>query len=81
MVFFTKKNKMTKTNNIIVNSPLDQFNIVNLLNIDVPLLFNIYISLTNIGLYMILGTILIITINLIATNNNRILYNDIMINI
>ena len=33
-------------------SPLDQFEIRNLLSLDAPILGNLHISLTNIGLYL-----------------------------
>ena len=40
-------------------SPLDQFTIRNLLSIKADLLGNIQLSLTNIGLYLIITTIII----------------------
>jgi F-type H+-transporting ATPase subunit a len=58
-----------------VSSPLDQFEIRNLLSIDAPLLGNIHISLTNIGLYLTVGAFLILSLNLLATNYNRIVSN------
>lgn len=51
-------------------SPLDQFEIRNLLSINAPVLANINISLTNIGLYLTLGAIVILFLNLIAINYN-----------
>jgi F-type H+-transporting ATPase subunit a len=53
-------------------SPLDQFEIRNLLSIDAPILANIHISLTNIGLYLMLGMLLILSLNIIAINYNKI---------
>jgi F-type H+-transporting ATPase subunit a len=58
-----------------VSSPLDQFEIRNLLSIDAPLLANIHISLTNIGLYLTVGAFLILSLNLLATNYNRVVSN------
>ena len=58
-----------------ISSPLDQFEIRNLLSIDAPLLGNIHISLTNIGLYLTVGAFLILSLNLLATNYNRIVSN------
>jgi F-type H+-transporting ATPase subunit a len=55
-----------------ISSPLDQFEIRNLLSIDAPILANIHISLTNIGLYLITGTFLILSLNVLATNYNKI---------
>jgi F-type H+-transporting ATPase subunit a len=55
-----------------ISSPLDQFEIRNLLSIDAPVLANIHISLTNIGLYLTIGTFLILSLNVLATNYNKI---------
>lgn len=55
-----------------ISSPLDQFEIRNLLSVDAPLLANIHISLTNIGLYLTIGTFLILSISVLATNYNKI---------
>jgi F-type H+-transporting ATPase subunit a len=55
-----------------ISSPLDQFEIRNLLSLDAPILANIHISLTNIGLYLIVGMFLILALNILATNYNKI---------
>jgi len=52
------------------NSPLDQFTIRNLFSIKADILGNIQISLTNIGLYIIITTFIILMLNLLATNYN-----------
>ena len=51
-------------------SPLDQFIIRNLFSIKGDLLANIQISLTNIGLYLLITTFLIFMYYLLATNYN-----------
>lgn len=56
-------------------SPLDQFEIRNLLSVNAPILGNLQLSLTNIGLYLVTGTFLIISLNLLATNYNKIVGN------
>jgi F-type H+-transporting ATPase subunit a len=58
-----------------VSSPLDQFEIRNLLSIDAPILANIHISITNIGLYLTVGAFLILSLNLLATNYNKVVSN------
>jgi F-type H+-transporting ATPase subunit a len=58
-----------------ISSPLDQFEIRNLLSLDAPILANIHISLTNIGLYLIVGMFLILSLNVLATNYNKIVSN------
>ena len=60
----------------INTSPLDQFEIRNLLSLDAPILGNIHISITNIGLYLTIGTVLIISLNLLATNYNKVVSNN-----
>lgn len=59
-----------------VLSPLDQFEIRDLLSLNISLLNNTHISLTNIGLYLSVGIILIISYSLLATNNNKIIPNS-----
>jgi F-type H+-transporting ATPase subunit a len=55
-----------------ISSPLDQFEIRNLLSLDAPILANIQISITNIGLYLTVGIFLILSLNILATNYNKI---------
>jgi F-type H+-transporting ATPase subunit a len=62
-------NSHTFTN---ISSPLDQFEIRNLLSLDAPILANMHLSLTNIGLYLTVGTFLILSLNILATNYNKI---------
>lgn len=57
-------------------SPLDQFEIRNLLSLDAPILGNLHISLTNIGLFLTLGTIFILSLSLLATNYNKVISNN-----
>ena len=66
------------TNNMYthVTTPLDQFEIRNLLSLDAPILGNLHISLTNIGLYLTIGTIIILGLNLLATNYNKVISNN-----
>jgi F-type H+-transporting ATPase subunit a len=64
----------------IIQSPLDQFEIRNLINLELNILGNIQISLTNIGLYLTLSTAMILILNLLATNYNKIISNEWSIN-
>lgn len=57
-------------------SPLDQFEIRNLLSLDAPILGNLSLSLTNIGLYLTIGGCLVFVLSIIATNNERIVSNS-----
>ena len=57
-------------------SPLDQFTIRNLFSIKADILNNTTISLTNIGLYLTITTILIFAYYLLASNYDRIIPNS-----
>lgn len=67
-------------NNFFVLSPLDQFEIRDLVSINLNILNNSHISLTNIGLYLTISTIIILTINKLATNYNKLISNRWSIN-
>lgn len=60
----------------IITSPLDQFEIRNFLSIDAPILGNLHISLTNIGLYLTIGAFAVLTLNVLATNSNKVISNS-----
>jgi F-type H+-transporting ATPase subunit a len=57
-------------------SPLDQFEVRNLLSLDAPILGNLSFSLTNIALYLTIGGYLVLILNLMATNNNKVVSNS-----
>jgi F-type H+-transporting ATPase subunit a len=59
-----------------ITSPLDQFEVRNLLSLDAPILGNLSISLTNIGLYLTIGGYLVLLLNLMATNHNKVVSNS-----
>lgn len=51
-------------------SPLDQFEINNLLSLDLPILGNLEMSITNIGLYLSLAAFLILMLNVLPNFEN-----------
>jgi F-type H+-transporting ATPase subunit a len=57
-------------------SPLDQFEIRDLISLNAPILGNLSLSLTNIGLYLTLGGYLVFILSLIGNNNERIVSNS-----
>jgi F-type H+-transporting ATPase subunit a len=59
-----------------ITSPLDQFEIRNLLSMEAPILGDINISITNIGLYLLISTFIIISGSVLATNYNKIISNS-----
>ena len=65
-------------NNIIstyFTNPLSQFEIRDFFNIKLSFLNNLQLSLTNIGLYLIIGASFILIINLLSINYNKIIGN------
>ena len=62
-------------NNFVVLSSLDQFEIRDLISINLNILNNNHIFLTNIELYLIISTILILSLNKLATNYNKLISN------
>ena len=58
---------------IVCNSPLDQFEVVNLIGINAPILGYLNISLTNIALYSAIALTTIISLHVLTLNNNKII--------
>jgi F-type H+-transporting ATPase subunit a len=58
-------------------SPLEQFKINDLIFLSISFLNNIYISLTNIGLYLVIATVFLLVLTLLSTNYNKIKSNKV----
>lgn len=56
-------------------SPLDQFEVRELLSLDASVLGNLHISLTNIGLYLCLGGSAVLSLSVLANNYDKIVSN------
>jgi F-type H+-transporting ATPase subunit a len=59
-----------------ITSPLDQFEIRNLISLEAPILGNLNISLTNIGLYLTIGFFLVLSLSVLSTNFNKLVSNN-----
>lgn len=57
-------------------SPLSQFEIRDLINIDTPILGNLHISITNIGFYLTIGALFLLITNLLSTNYNKLVSDN-----
>ena len=57
-------------------NPLDQFIIRDFISLDIAILDNLHISLTNIGLYLSISIFTVLSLNLLATNYNKIVSNN-----
>lgn len=72
----TLSNNNFNTINLEILSPLTQFEIRDLFSVDAPLLGNLHISLTNIGFYLTIGAFIILALNLLSTNYNKLISNN-----
>lgn len=59
--------------NLLINSPLEQFEITNLLGISAPIFGYLNITLTNLALYSILILFLIISLHYFGNNDTKVL--------
>ena len=57
----------------LIYSPLDQFEIVNLISLTSPFLGNIRLGLYNISFYLAIAVTLILILNIFSTNYNKII--------
>jgi F-type H+-transporting ATPase subunit a len=60
-----------------ITSPLSQFEIRDLLSLDAPILGNLHLSITNIGLFLVIGAFFLLVINLLSTNYNKLVGNGL----
>jgi len=58
--------------NLVLSSPLEQFEVVNFISISAPILGYINISLTNLGLYSILVLFLVLSLHILGNNENKL---------
>ena len=59
-----------------IPSPLDQFEIRDLLSLDIAILNGWHLSITNIGLYLTVGVLFILGLYILSTNYNKIVSNN-----
>ena len=57
----------------LIYSPLNQFEIANLISIRIPALGNLVIGLFNISFYLSLAIVLILFFNILTNNYNKII--------
>jgi hypothetical protein len=61
---------------ILITSPLDQFEIRDLLSLDAPILANLHLSITNIGFYLTIGFFISLNLNILGNNYNKLVSNN-----
>lgn len=57
-------------------SPLNQFEIRDLVSLEAPILGNLHLSITNIGFFLTLGFFFILALNVLSTNYNKLVSNN-----
>nr|YP_009629598.1 ATP synthase F0 subunit 6 [Lecanora saxigena]QBP39483.1 ATP synthase F0 subunit 6 [Lecanora saxigena] len=57
----------------VIISPLDQFQIINLLSLNAPILGNLHLSITNIGLYLTISAFSILALTFLSSNYNKLI--------
>lgn len=57
---------------IMINSPLEQFEVTSLIGINAPILGYLNLSITNIALYSILVLVLVIGLHILANNDSKL---------
>ena len=60
---------------LLITNPLDQFEIRDLISIHTPILGNLNLSLTNITLYLIISSIIIVGITSITNKSKKVIFN------
>lgn len=68
-------NMSNPNNNLLIASPLDQFEIRNFLSLEAPILGNLHIFLSNIAFYLTIAALITYLVNLLARNHNIIVAN------
>jgi len=58
-----------------IASPLDQFEVRDLLSLDAPILASIHFSITNIGLYLSSAALITLALSILAVNYNKVVAN------
>jgi F-type H+-transporting ATPase subunit a len=59
----------------LIITPLDQFEIRDLISIGVPIFADLHISLTNMAFYLIVSFFILLNFNLLSNNLNRLVPN------
>lgn len=72
----TQKIDMYTQNSMSIYSPLDQFEIRDLIGIKAPILLNTQFFLTNIGMYLCLGAFIILALNILGLNRDKTISNS-----
>lgn len=70
-MLFLSQNKFS-TIELTINSPLEQFEVTNLLGLNAPIFGYFHLNLTNLALYSILALLIIISLHYLGNNDNKL---------
>lgn len=75
--FMIRQQKINNMNflSTYFTNPLSQFEIRDFFNLKLSFLNNLQLSLTNIGLYLLLAGIFVLIVSLLSINSNRLIGN------
>jgi F-type H+-transporting ATPase subunit a len=59
--------------NLFINSPLEQFDVINLISFNAPIFGYLNITLTNFALYSLITLFLVLAIHIFSNNENKLL--------
>jgi F-type H+-transporting ATPase subunit a len=66
-------NSNLNQSNLFINSPLEQFDVINLISFNAPIFGYLNITLTNFALYSLITLFLILALHFYANNENKLL--------
>jgi F-type H+-transporting ATPase subunit a len=58
---------------LVISSPLEQFEVVNLINLSAPLLGHSHLALTNLALYSLIVMFLVLGLHLVGNNEGKLI--------
>lgn len=61
------------TNLVFINSPLEQFEVINLISLNAPLLGHLNIALTNLALYTLIVLSTIVAFHILGNNDIKLI--------
>ena len=58
---------------LIINSPLDQFEVINLISLNAPIFGGFNLALTNLGLYSLIVLTILIAFHILGNNDVKLI--------
>ena len=58
--------------NLVISSPLEQFEVINLINLSAPIFGHSHLALTNLALYSLIVSFLVLGLHLAGNNEGKL---------